>query len=385
GVGGGAPRPARAGDRDDAHGARRRERPAPRAAARGAQRRGGRAGRDARERQAADDARRAALERRAGRPARAPRDPGRAGRRGPRGGPGRGRRRARARRGARRGPAGRARRSAGRRAPGRGTTGPSPRPPRGGRMTASAGFYLAVMPRYRRACVEIVRQTWLGELAVWVSDAHLDPSVRTDPDVGWYRRVRMVRVRRAAFLQVGHWRDALRRGTTVVDLNPRSLTAWLLLVLRRASGRRVLVWGHVHPRAGQGARTAPVRRLMRRLAHGTVSYTVADAADARADLPGSPVWVATNALYRRDDIRVPAGDEVGERDHLVFVGRFVRAKKVDLLVRAFAVARQARPGMRLTLVGDGELRPELERFVREQGLQDAVTFAGWVDDVDALR
>src|SRR5690606_15595717 len=211
------------------------------------------------------------------------------------------------------------------------------------------------------------------------------PSVRTDPDVGWYRRVRMVRVRRAAFLQVGHWRDALRRGTTVVDLNPRSLTAWLLLVLRRATGRRVLVWGHVHPRAGQGARTAPVRRLMRRLAHGTVSYTVADAADARADLPGSPVWVATNALYRRDDIRVPAGDEVGERDHLVFVGRFVRAKKVDLLVRAFAVARQARPGMRLTLVGDGELRPELERFVREQGLQDAVTFAGWVDDVDALR
>ena len=252
-------------------------------------------------------------------------------------------------------------------------------------MTASAGFYLAVTPRYRRACVEIVRQTWPGDLAVWVSDAHLDPSVRTDPDVGWYRRVRMVRVRRAAFLQVGHWRDALRRGTTVVDLNPRSLTAWLLLVLRRASGRRVLVWGHVHPRAGQGARTAPVRRLMRRLAHGTVSYTVADAADARADLPGSPVWVATNALYRRDDIRVPAGDEVGERDHLVFVGRFVRAKKVDLLVRAFAVARQARPGMRLTLVGDGELRPELERFVREQGLQDAVTFAGWVDDVDALR
>src|SRR5690606_35369953 len=128
-------------------------------------------------------------------------------------------------------------------APGRGTTGPSPRPPRGGRMTASAGFYLAVMPRYRRACVEIVRQTWPGDLAVWVSDAHLDPSVRTDPDVGWYRRVRMVRVRRAAFLLVGHWGDALRRGTTVADLNPRSLTAWLLLVLRRATGRRVLVWG----------------------------------------------------------------------------------------------------------------------------------------------
>lgn len=252
-------------------------------------------------------------------------------------------------------------------------------------MRESAGFYLAVMPRYRRACTEIVRESYPGDLSVWVSEAHQDPSVRTDTGVAWYERVRMLRVRRpAVFLQVGHWRDAWRQGTTVVDLNPRSVTAWLLLGLRRATGRRVLVWGHVHPRAGQDARTAPVRRLMRRLAHGTISYTVADAADARAELPGSPVWVATNALYPRDAIRV-SPDSGRVRDELVYVGRFVRAKKVDLLVRAFAVAHRRRPGMRLTLVGDGEQRAELERLVRTEGLDDAVTFAGWVDEVEELR
>ncbi|MGD8202221.1 glycosyltransferase [Ornithinimicrobium sp. W1679] len=72
----------------------------------------------------------------------------------------------------------------------------------------------------------------------------------------------------------------------------------------------------------------------------------------------------------------------GRRDRWLFVGNLVERKGVRLLLEAFAQEMQAgavgRPGLHLTLVGDGPLREELEGLVRAQGLTDRVTFFGQV-------
>jgi glycosyltransferase involved in cell wall biosynthesis len=69
---------------------------------------------------------------------------------------------------------------------------------------------------------------------------------------------------------------------------------------------------------------------------------------------------------------------------LTFVGRLVPIKRVDVLLRAFRLARgQGRP-LRLALVGDGELRPELERLAHELGVATQVWFAGYRADVRAV-
>jgi glycosyltransferase involved in cell wall biosynthesis len=60
-----------------------------------------------------------------------------------------------------------------------------------------------------------------------------------------------------------------------------------------------------------------------------------------------------------------------------YMGRLVQEKGVDILVRAFAeVMRRHGPGPRLLLIGDGAARPVIEQLVAEQGLADAVVFAG---------
>ena len=69
-----------------------------------------------------------------------------------------------------------------------------------------------------------------------------------------------------AFVQTGHWRDAIQARTLVVDLNPRSLNAWVLLAVRRAARRRTLVWGHLYPVRGGTSVTARLRAAMRRIA-----------------------------------------------------------------------------------------------------------------------
>jgi glycosyltransferase involved in cell wall biosynthesis len=62
---------------------------------------------------------------------------------------------------------------------------------------------------------------------------------------------------------------------------------------------------------------------------------------------------------------------------LTFVGRLVAIKRVDLLLRAVARARELGAPIRLAVVGDGALRPRLERLAAEVGVHDHVCFAGY--------
>jgi glycosyltransferase involved in cell wall biosynthesis len=65
----------------------------------------------------------------------------------------------------------------------------------------------------------------------------------------------------------------------------------------------------------------------------------------------------------------------------LYAGRLVPIKRVDLLLRALARARAAGAPLRLVVLGDGELRPQLERLARDLGIGAAVTFAGYHQDV----
>jgi colanic acid/amylovoran biosynthesis glycosyltransferase len=70
---------------------------------------------------------------------------------------------------------------------------------------------------------------------------------------------------------------------------------------------------------------------------------------------------------------------------LVTIGRFSEQKGHLLLVEAFSQAVRTAPDLHLTFVGDGELRPALERAIRQHGLEGAITLAGWLDEQGVRR
>ena len=73
---------------------------------------------------------------------------------------------------------------------------------------------------------------------------------------------------------------------------------------------------------------------------------------------------------------------VGEHEMLLgCVGYLLPEKGQELVVRALSRVRARIPGARLLLAGDGPCRTRLEALAREQGLHDAVIFAGFVEDV----
>jgi glycosyltransferase involved in cell wall biosynthesis len=69
----------------------------------------------------------------------------------------------------------------------------------------------------------------------------------------------------------------------------------------------------------------------------------------------------------------------GELPVILGVGRLVPQKDFPVLMRAFACLRQAREA-RLLILGEGELRPQLEMLAAELGVQDDVCLPGFVDN-----
>ena len=80
----------------------------------------------------------------------------------------------------------------------------------------------------------------------------------------------------------------------------------------------------------------------------------------------------------------PATSNTGT-PRFVYLGRLDPEKAVDLMIRGFAQLADHEPA-RLTIVGDGKCRRDLEMLVDELGVTDRVSFSGSVTDVSgALR
>ncbi len=71
--------------------------------------------------------------------------------------------------------------------------------------------------------------------------------------------------------------------------------------------------------------------------------------------------------------------------HIGYVGRIKKYKSVDHLLHAFAIVRQRLPEARLTVIGDGDGKPALEKLARSLGLSEAVTFTGYLPASEKVR
>lgn len=77
------------------------------------------------------------------------------------------------------------------------------------------------------------------------------------------------------------------------------------------------------------------------------------------------------------------GPDIPQSD-VIFTGRLIREKHVDLLIRAAALLREELPGLRLAIIGDGPERQALETLAQEEGIAEAVSFTGFLPTHDAV-
>ena len=78
-----------------------------------------------------------------------------------------------------------------------------------------------------------------------------------------------------------------------------------------------------------------------------------------------------DAFTARQQLSLPT-----DRRLLLWIGRMVDVKGLDLLIAAFELAHQRDPSLMLMLVGEGPLGPSLRADVNRRGLTEHVLFAG---------
>jgi glycosyltransferase involved in cell wall biosynthesis len=79
-----------------------------------------------------------------------------------------------------------------------------------------------------------------------------------------------------------------------------------------------------------------------------------------------------------------SSDKLLDKPSLVAIGRLHKQKGFDLLLQAFAKLKDLYPEWKLTILGEGSLRPELETLRNQLELGDRVHFLGLVKNVYAF-
>lgn len=244
------------------------------------------------------------------------------------------------------------------------------------------------MASYRQAFLDSIANIAPPDVHItfYVGDRHFVPTVHTGTDsplISSTGTNRYLLGRRVGW-QRGVFRRAMSAACCIVELNPRNLNTWVILLLRRMVGKPTLCWGHAWPRAGRNSRSDRVRGLLRRLATGVVVYTEAQRQELNEHYPGTSISVAPNSLYPARELH-PDLNARPDRS-LVWIGRLVREKNPELALAALRILLGL-DSSRVTLhiVGDGPLRSALDNCVRSTGLAANVRFWGHVDDPDILR
>lgn len=156
----------------------------------------------------------------------------------------------------------------------------------------------------------------------------------------------------------------------------------------RHTGVPVVSWQHVLP-SRDIKNNRWYHRAAYRLAHPSFARVVCCADCVRDDLIRcyrlDPRKVVTIHNGVDTESFACAPPRAGAIDlHLGMVARFGPEKGHRTLLEALARMEESAAPIRLTLIGDGPTRPEMEAFVEQRGLNERVTFLGARDDVAAL-
>jgi len=102
------------------------------------------------------------------------------------------------------------------------------------------------------------------------------------------------------------------------------------------------------------------------------------AARGRSDVEIVPCGIEVGVVARA------AAGFAGDGPPLIYTGRLLEHKRLDLLIRALPRLGTIRPGPLLTIFGEGPDRPRLERLAAELGVASRVVFRGHVESSEEV-
>ena len=240
-----------------------------------------------------------------------------------------------------------------------------------------------VAPDYRSKFFGQLEKDLGCAFSLYAGEHYFQKTIQSDLKINKIRITNSFFFKRSFLFQFGsHWRELFKKNVIVIGLNPRIISNWIFLILRKPLGLKTYVWGHAWPRKGPNSKTARIRHLMQRYASGTITYSEAHKKELLDKYPKLRILNAPNALYSQHEM---GGLELSmdEAKNIIFVGRLVAAKKPLFLVEAFHKLIDL--DTNLIIVGDGPERKKIDQYVKTHNLESRVQLTGHINNFNKLK
>lgn len=242
-----------------------------------------------------------------------------------------------------------------------------------------------VIPDYRGKVFSYIDTISINSFELYGGRRHFEKSIKSDEKIKIRIKVKnhFLFYRRLLF-QTGMWNIVVKKNTMVLEMNPRIISNWLILLTRKVLRRKTILWGHAWPRAGSKSKTDIVRNLMRILADEIVVYTKTQKKELQNKMPDKIINSAPNSVFYKSEMEVTQNKE--SINNIIYVGRLTKTKKAFFLTKAFhKILPKLPPEANLIIVGDGEEKSEIENYINKHKLLERVKVKGHVSDYNKLK
>lgn len=242
------------------------------------------------------------------------------------------------------------------------------------------------VPDYRKKVFATVKEQLGVFFTLYAGDSYFEDSVQTDKSVAFLEMAKNhFLVGRKMLWQTGMWTKCIKTDVLVMELNPRIISNWVLLLLRKFTNKKTILWGHAWPRNGSQSKSDTVRHLMRLLADEIIVYTKTQQKELRIKMPHKKITAAPNAVYFYEEMKsVDVSSE--EIINAIYVGRLTNAKKALFLVQTFLKFINEFPiTCNLYVVGEGEQKEQILQIIEQHGAKNRVFVLGHVNDYYKLQ
>ncbi len=239
-----------------------------------------------------------------------------------------------------------------------------------------------VAPDYRALFFESIKENLNDRFELFAGNESFETSILTKSKI--YKKIRNHFFLKRKFLfQTGIWHLLLSNNVLVLEMNPRILSNWIFLIMRKLTGKETVLWGHAWPRNGKNSKSDILRNMMRKLSTKIIVYTLQQKKELQSKMPDKQIFAAPNSVFKAEKMIASLQENPL---NLIYVGRLVAEKKIFFLVKAFHKSINKIPKKaKLLIVGDGNEKNRIEQYIKENHLKDRVHLLGHISDYKKLK
>ncbi len=241
-------------------------------------------------------------------------------------------------------------------------------------------------PDYRKKVFQTIKKNLGDNFSLFSGMGYFENSITTDKTIDFLKPVKNHYFFNRKFLfQTGMFKETLTSDVLVLELNPRIISHWILLLFRKLNARKTVLWGHAWPRKGKNSKSDFLRHFMRILGDEIIVYTKKQARELQEKMPSKKITAAPNAFLYKHEMEASTPPEQ-ELTDIIYVGRLTKTKKIKLLTEAFIASISILPtNTNLILIGEGKEKQTLQNLVIENKLEHRIKIIGGIFDAENLK